>query len=129
MINIPLSGANRILIAVSSGPTITGVSSFSFFQFQHDLVAPTPNSDTGGFADYPSLGVDNNALYIGANIFNSSQTALLGTSGYVIRKVHFLGSLVVTAARQLATSTGGPFSPQGVDNDDPNATEGYFIGR
>jgi hypothetical protein len=129
MINVSSSG-NRILIAASSGPTITGPSTFSFFQFQHDLVGPTPNSDTGGFADFPRLGIDNNALYIGVNVFNSSGTTQLGTSGYVVRKsALLLGSLVVTAFRQLATSTGsGPYSPQGVDNDDPNATEGYFIG-
>src|SRR5262249_37504438 len=51
------STPNRIMIAVSSGPTITSQSSFTFFQFQQDLVGPTPNSDTGALADYPSLGV------------------------------------------------------------------------
>ena len=43
--------SNRILIAVSSGSTITSASSFTFYQFSHDLVGPAPNSDTGHFAD------------------------------------------------------------------------------
>jgi hypothetical protein len=128
---ISVDTPNRILLAVSSGATITGTSSFTFFQFQHDLVGPTPNSDTGGFADYDTLGVDANAAYVGANVFNAAGTALLGTTGYVIRKSSLLdgGPIVVTPFRQLATSAGpGPFTPQGVTNDDPAATEGYFIG-
>jgi hypothetical protein len=126
MINV--STPNRVLIAMSSGATITGASSFSFFQFQHDLVGPTPNTDTGNFADYPSLGVDSNALYIGVNMFAGNTFA--GTTGFVVQKSALLSaSLVVTAFRQLATSTGpGPYSPRGVANDDPSATEGYFIG-
>ena len=39
------------------------------------------------------------------------------------------GPIVATAFRNLVTtSTTGPFTPQGVNNDDPNATVGYFIG-
>ena len=71
VVMITVGDQNRILIAVSSGSTITDTSSFTFFQFQHDLVGPTPNADTGGFADYPSLGVDPWALYIGVNVFDT----------------------------------------------------------
>ena len=127
---IDVATDNRVLLAVSSGPTITSAGSFTFFQFQHDLVGPTPNSDTGGFADYDSLGVDRFALYIGINVFNAAGTAFLGTTGFVVNKSNlFSSTLTVTAFRQLASSTGtGPFAPQGVSNDDPTATEGYFIG-
>ncbi|MBI5021660.1 MAG: putative Ig domain-containing protein [Ignavibacteriales bacterium] len=130
IINMPSSGANRVLIAVSSGSTITNTSSFTFFQFQNDQVGTIPNVDTGGFADYPTLGVDANALYIGANIFNSVSSAFIGTSVYVVRKSDLLtGTLTVTAFRGLTNgSTTGPFTPQGVHNDDPTATEGYFVG-
>jgi PKD repeat protein len=74
--------------------------------------------------------VDANAVYIGVNVFNSAGTALLGTTGFVLRKSALLaGTLTVTAFRQLADATGaGMYTPQGVNNDDPNATEGYFIG-
>ncbi|MFY7954038.1 MAG: hypothetical protein ACOVT5_16165, partial [Armatimonadaceae bacterium] len=128
--DVPSGGSlpNRIVIAVSDGPTITAGTVWSFFQFQQDLVGTTPNADTGLFADYPTLGVDKHALYIGVNMFGSSFT---GTTGFVVRKSSLTpgGSPVVTAFRQLCTaSSDGPSTPQGVDNDDPNATEGYFIG-
>jgi hypothetical protein len=117
---------NRILIAVSSGSTITSTSSFTFFQFQQDQVGPTPNVDTNAFADYDTLGVDANALYIGANMFGAGSSM----TGFVVNKTNLLaGTLTVTAFRGLRdVSFHGPFSPQGVDNDDPAATEGYFIG-
>src|SRR5207248_3108631 len=41
---ISVDTPNRILLAVSSGSTITGTGSFTFFQFQHDLVGTTPNT-------------------------------------------------------------------------------------
>jgi hypothetical protein len=127
---ITTTSPNRILIAVSSGSTITDTSSFTFFFFQHDLVGPTPNSDTGGFADYDSLGVDRFALYVGVNVFNAAKTVFLGSTGYVVNKASLLGgSLAVTPFRQIGAPTGvGLLSPRGVNNDDPQAIEGYFIG-
>jgi hypothetical protein len=124
---------NRVLIAVSSGPVITGTSSFRFFQFRLDGVGPTPNSDTGGLADYDTLGVDRFALYIGANVFTGADTTkMIGATGFVVRKADLLaGLLTVTAFRQMGAAAGtgpGISTPQGVDNDDPNAAEGYFIG-
>ncbi|HEX2570285.1 MAG TPA: hypothetical protein VH877_12050, partial [Polyangia bacterium] len=129
--NVATEPANRVLIAVSSGATITGSTSFTFFQFVQDQVGTTPNADTGRFLDYDTLGIDNNALYIGGNMFDTSGS-FAGTSGFVVRKSSVLGSgpIVVTPFRGLvASGTGaGPYTPQGVDNDDPTATEGYFIG-
>jgi uncharacterized membrane protein len=129
---IDVATPNRVLIAVSSGPVITGTTSFSFFQFRHDLVGPTPNSDTGGLADYDTLGVDKNALYIGVNVFNAAGTSLIGATGFVVNKANLLaGTLTVAAFRQMGAANGtgpGIVTPQGVDNDDPNATEGYFVG-
>lgn len=118
---------NRILIAVSSGSTITSSSSFTFFFFQHNTV--TPAGDNNRFADYPTLGLDKNALYIGANMFRSNGT-FTNSSAFVVRKSSILGSgpIVVTAFRSVGTATAGIYSPQGVNNDDPNATYGYFIG-
>jgi hypothetical protein len=122
--------SNRILLAVSSGSTLVNTASFSFYQFQHDLVGTTPNMDTGHYAANPSLGVDANALYVGVNEFTTSGGAVQNTTGYVINKASLLaGTLMVTAFRGLAVGAGaGPRTPIGVDNDDPTATEGYFIG-
>jgi PKD repeat protein len=125
---IDVAADNRVMLAVSSGPTITGITGWTFFQFRHDLVGSTPNSDTGGFADYDTLGVDRYAIYIGVNVFNGSGTAVLGTTAFVINKSNlFSGTLTVTAFRQVGTPTSGPWTPQGVSNDDPNSTEGYFV--
>jgi len=126
------STPNRILIAVSDGAVITGSSVWTFYQFQHDLVSPA--GDTGKFADYPSLGIDANALYIGVNIFSSrGQGSFDNTTAYVVRKSSLLsgGPIVVTAFRDLVENNpnnSGPFTPQGVDNYDPGASEGYLIG-
>lgn len=133
IIMIDVATTNRVLLAVSSGATITGTSSFTFYEFRHDSVGTMPNTDTGGFADYPTLGIDVNALYVGVNVFNAAGTAVIGTTAFVIRKSSVLsgGPIVVTAFRQIGAASGtggGPWTPQGVDNDDPAATVGYFIG-
>lgn len=127
IIDVPNFGAatNRVLLAVSSGSTISGAASFTFFQFS------APPVGTGVFADYPTLGIDANALYIGVNMFTAAG-AFAGTSGYVVRKSSILGAgpIVSTAFNGLvATPAGaGPFTPQGVDNYAAVAAEGYFIG-
>lgn len=113
--------ANRVLIAVSDSSTISSTSNFTFFQYQ---------ISTTLFADYPTLGIDNNALYIGANMFTLAGS-FDSTAGTVIRKSSILGAgpIVFTNFAGLAVGAGaGPFTPQGVDNYDPAATEGYFIG-
>jgi len=135
ILNVPTVGGNamgpnRILIAVSSGSTVTSTASFTYFQFQQDLVGPTPNSDTNGLADYDTLGVDKNALYIAVNVFNQNGSAFIGSTGFVVNKANLIaGMLTVTAFRQLNDGVNpGIVTPQGVDNDDPAASEGYFIG-
>ncbi len=119
MINVA-NTSNWIMIAVSSGPTITNSSSFTFFQI----------TTASEFLDYPTLGVDANALYIGGNIFTNSAGWFSSTRGYVVNKAALLGgTLTASIFNNLATgSVAGPYTPQGVSNDDPAATEGYFIG-
>jgi len=116
---------NRWLVAVSdaaSAGTISGSTVWTLFFVQTDAV---------NFCDYPSLGVDSQALYFGCNMFNGAGTAFLGTNGYVVRKTSVLGAgpIFSTAFAGLAgAATEGPFSPRGVDNYDPLSNEGYFIG-
>ena len=132
IIDVPCTNAgctttapNRWLLAVSdaaSNGVITGSTVWTFFQFQ---AAPGT-----AFCDYPSLGIDVNALYVGCNMF-SSAGSFVGTNGYVVRKTSVLGAgpLTVTLFANLAAGAGaGPESPRGVDNFDPAATEGYFVG-
>ena len=115
---------NRVVIAVSSTSTITNTASFTFYQFTENLPGAL-----NGFADYPTLGVDKNALYIGMNMFNAALTAFIGTNGYVIRKSTLLSGTLTTTGFTILNGTGaGMYTPQGADNDDPSANEGYFIG-
>ena len=91
----------RIVLAVSSGPSITTGSSFTFFQFAFSEVGPTPNSDTGSFYDFDTLGVDRHALYIGGNVFDPSGPFYVGSTGFVVNKADLMaGTLTVTAFRQ-----------------------------
>ncbi|HEX8475552.1 MAG TPA: lamin tail domain-containing protein [Pyrinomonadaceae bacterium] len=122
--------ANRILIAVSDAASvgvISGSTVWTFYFVQQDTVGGIPS--TGEFLDYPSLGVDANALYIGGDMFDAALGSFSNTSVWVIRKSSILsgGPVVTTAFRDLI-GTDGPFEPRGVDNYDPAATEGYFIG-
>jgi hypothetical protein len=125
---------NRIMLAVSDASIITPSTVWTFFQFQHDLVTPTSSKDTGKFADYPTLGIDANALYIGVNLFGArGQGTFANTTAFVVRKSSVLGAgpVVVSAFRELLSNNpneGGPYTPQGVDNHDPGATTGYLIG-
>jgi len=125
---------NRILFAVSDSAVIAPLTVWTFFQFQHDLPTPTSSKDNGKFADYPTLGIDANALYIGVNIFGTRGVgSFSSTTAFVVRKSSLVGGgpIVVTPFRGLTSNNpnaSGPFTPQGVDNHDPTAAEGYFIG-
>ncbi len=131
VVNIPPTASypNSVLIAVSSGSTITDATSFTFYSFALSA-GGGGTTDNTNFCDYPSLGIDVNALYIGCNMFTTAG-AFSQNTGFVVRKSSVTGGgpIVVTAFRTLATgAVAGPYSPRGVDNDDPLATEGYFIG-
>ena len=125
------SSNNRILLAVSDGSTINTATSWTFYQFAHNEVSPA--GDNGCFADYPTFGIDANALYVGLNQF--CNRAFTNTTALVIRKSSILsgGQIVASAFRNLIDSTGnslknGIFTPQGVDNPAASSTEGYFLG-
>jgi len=127
--NVVTTAPNRLLIAVSSTPILSASTVWTLFQFQHDLVGTTPNSDTGGFVDFPQIGIDSNAIYIGVNVF-SAAGAYVGTTGFVVRKSSVLGAgpIVITPFRGLAAAGAGPESPVGVDNLDASATALHGLG-
>lgn len=127
IIDVPASfNDNRILFAVSNTSVITNASNFTFFFIQ--IASISPSISTSCLADYPTLGIDNSALYIGTNNFCPSFNS---TDGYVINKANLIaGTLSATVFRGLVptSASDGPYTPQGVDNFDASATEGYFIG-
>jgi hypothetical protein len=123
IIDVPaggLSSANRVLIGVSADSIITPSTVIKFFYYQN----------TGNFIDYPTMGIDKNALYIGGNIFNLGGTAFLGSIGLVVQKSSIQGTgPMVSSKFSIGSSSSGIYTPQGVDNlYDLTATEGYFIG-
>jgi hypothetical protein len=118
------TAANRWLLAVSDAASAGTISASTVWTFYFVQADPGTN-----FCDYPSLGIDVNALYFGCNMF-SSVGAFVGTNGYVVQKSSSLsgGPLVVTSFPNIGTTTAGPYAPRGADNFDPTATEGYFVG-
>ena len=119
---------NRVMLAVSDSSTITDETSFTFYSFHES--APFPPGPTH-FADYPQLGVDANAIYIGVNDFSSLSGSFTGTSLYVIQKSSAIGGgpLVVNGFRTVGSSLSpGPDSPQPATDMDPNVTAGYVVG-
>jgi hypothetical protein len=131
---INTSTPNRILIAVSDAASAGAISLSTIWTYFFIPIDTTPPAISNTcFADYPTLGVDANALYIGTNNFCGSPSQTFNScDGFVVRKSSVLGAgpIVVTALRGLVPTAGsdGPYTPQGVDNFDPAATEGYFIG-
>jgi len=138
MIDLPSSSPsafgdlpNRLLIAVSdaaSAGVISGSTVWTLYFVQQDTVGGGPSN--GEFLDYCSLGVDNNALYVGGVMYDAVGGNLKNTAGFVIRKSSVLsgGPVVTTAFRNLIGGGDGPNAPRGVDNYDPASNEGYFIG-
>lgn len=124
VLDINVDTPNRVLLAVSNSSTITAGTVWTFFFFQHDLVAPAGN--TGQRIDHATLGIDQKALYVGVSDFNV--TTFANSTAFVINKDSVLaGTMVVNAFRDLI-GTDGPYVPQGADNFDPGVTDGYFIG-
>jgi hypothetical protein len=118
---------NLVMLAVSDGPTITDQTSFTFYSFQESA----PFGGTPHFADYPQLGVDANAIYIGVNDFSSLSGSFTGTSLYVIQKSSVIsGPLIhVTGFRTVnGALNDGPDSPQPATDMDPSIGSGYVVG-
>jgi len=120
---------NRIMIAVSDGPEISSQSDFTYFFFEQNDPDPGP---VARFADYPQMGVDASAVYIGTNDFAANGN-FAGTTAFVINKADLLANTIdantVNAFRGLTNGTGpGPDSPQPAQDMDPNVSEGYIVG-
>ena len=60
-----------------------------------------------GFADYPTLGIDANAIYVGFNDFTSSVGSFAATSVFTIPKADILASTPSAANRSTSRSTAG----------------------
>ncbi|HSY19883.1 MAG TPA: hypothetical protein VK815_16185 [Candidatus Acidoferrales bacterium] len=83
-----------------------------------------------GFADYDTLGVDSQALYVGVNDFDVTGTIFTGVSFFSIPKTNLLATTPtlanMTKFENLDANTYG-FTLQGVCNPAPGAGHGVMI--
>ncbi len=119
----------RIVIASSNASTITATTLWSFFSFDNNGFPGAPTCAV----DSPTFGLDPYALYIGVLQFCDPGGVYMGTSGFVVRKTSVIdfATIAVTAFHNLTGSStaAGPFAPQGVDIDDPNARDRVLYRR
>ena len=121
---------NRVIYAQSDGPILSLATVWTYWYI-------TPKDTIGGgadafdFADYPTLGVDSNAVMVGGNMFGASVT----TSAWVIPKGNFPGgggdaSSVAHAFVNLNACVGGAciWTPMPVDSYDASANS-YYVGQ
>ncbi len=133
---INVSTPNRWCLAVSdaaSNGVISATTVWTYYFFVPATIAPAISNGSTCLTDYPSLGIDEDAIYMGGDQFCGTGQPFQQVDVFVIRKSSVLsgGPIVVTAFRGLmsaATNFVGPFAPRGVDNMDTNTNEGYFIG-
>ena len=128
-----IAAPNSYVLAVSSGGVITASTSWFIHEWINTRTTGGVPGAAGCLGDYPTLGIDEDALYIGVNQFcggDLNTVTFDSTSAYVVRKSALPGSLVVFQFDGLMTATDatGPFTPQGVDNMDAGTDTGYFIG-
>jgi hypothetical protein len=130
---ITIAVPNRFVVAVSDGPTISAGTVWAQYQWANTRTEAGSGA-FGCLADYPSLGIDEDALYIGVNQFCGSSFSSLGfdsVSVYVLNKAALVGGALSVAQFDgvlPSRNSNGIYSPQGVDNVDSNTNAGYVIG-
>lgn len=111
----------RVMLAVSDKGVITQDTKWSYYHLE-------PRKEM--IPDYPTIGIDKQAVYIGVNTM--LKTGHYETSdGIVLQKESLLkGVLKGWLFKDLVVTRNftGPTTPQGVDNYDEEAPEGFFIG-
>ena len=136
MLNLPSGSpiSNRQLIGFSDSGTLSNISVITFRFLDFGGAYP------GCGMDYDTLGIDPNALYIGANLFcgpNVNSLSFQQSDGIVFSKSALLSGAPTAFDFRLFNTVGAPctsaatdgaFAPQGVDNADPAASFGFFAG-
>ncbi len=138
VIMITVALPNRYLVAVgntaATSGTIVAGTSWTFFQWTNTRRQGGVGGANSCLGDYPTLGLDEDALYIGVNQFCGTGVPTLAfdsTSLYVLNKTALIGGELTVApfdAVLPSSSSRGIYTPQGVDNFDANTDTGYFIG-
>ncbi len=115
-----------IYLAFSDGPIITNRTQWTYYSFDVSQIPPVTGR-TSLAADYPKMGIDQVALYIGYDEFDNNDFDYLDATLLVIPKAPlFAGTPVVNSFKNLLTQY-GTFFPTGVNNFDPNPQVGYGL--
>jgi hypothetical protein len=118
---------NHILLAVSSSADLSTAA-----WTRYAIPATGPSVDNNCFADYDTPGIDQNAIYIGANMFGGNfgvcpGSDYLHSNLYVVQKASALsGTAHVTAFSAVASGVAAIETIQGVDSFDSLPT-GYAV--
>jgi hypothetical protein len=135
VVMITVAVPNRYLVAVSSTASIGAATSWAFHQWTNTRTQDGVGGAASCLGDYPTLGLDEDALYIGANQFCGASLASAltfdSTSVYVLNKSALVGGALSVAQFDGVLPSGsspGIYTPQGVDNLDANTSTGYVIG-
>lgn len=116
-------GENRLLLGISktSNP-LNGWNTIAF----------DPDPDTSNFSDFPTLGIDANGVYLGANFFNVGATAVVGKTVVSIPKLDLLSVTPTVANRTgfgLLSATTGGLTIQPAVNFAASATQEHLLGQ
>lgn len=119
---------NSLVLAVSRDSEIKNSTKWDFFTFSNAEIIPQISPPGSGFLDYNQLAIDQKAVYISMDAFDSSGF-FVGTSALVIQKSSLLeGDPHVTVFPGLVPESYllGEFTPP-ADNFDEHPKFGYLI--
>lgn len=118
-----------LVLAMSSEDPVTPDTVWSFFII--DSVTNSGFDTPLPYFDYCTLGMDQQAVYIGVNVYDASDPNYLSSAVYAVLKSSLLngGPATVFAFRNLVDqkTKNGPFTPQPALNFDSGPQKGYFI--
>ena len=124
---------NRYLVAVSNTATIVPGTVWSYFQWTNTRTEDGVGGGASCLGDYPTLGVDEDALYIGVNQFCGANINNLTFDSTSIYRGAQERAALRRAAGGRVRRRGGErrqwaVHAQGVDNFDSGTDQGYVIG-
>ncbi len=123
------AGLSLLLLAMSDSDPVTANTIWSFYVI--DSVNPNPGFDAVlPYLDYPTLGMDQKAVYCACNVYDEVNPSYLSSAAYVILKDSLIsgGTPAIFAFRNLVNQQTfeGPYTLQGALNFDSNPTNGFF---
>lgn len=127
---------NLLLMAVTDSEVLDENTGLYYYAFPLKLVIPqSAQVSIDPFLDYPTLGVDRNAVAVGGvsffpGVFGGADS--INMVGMLMDKKRMLnGQLLVYGLKlgRITPSTAdGIYVPQGVHNDDPSVNKSFFAG-